>query len=218
MAVRAYGPGVFTPEDFAGVLRQYGETLDQPVIKGMRFGFGAAKRIAVGRFRRRGVGRRVFGKKGSGAMPLFKVMPIRRRGTAFVGGIEVRGLAALQEAGGATAPHVIRPATKKVLRFEGGRGGAMSMSQRPSPAFIGPVTPSRVRLTAPQAAFVGPGQAAFARIVRHPGGKLPRIPVVQDSIESAAQIMADRVQVEIVKHLDFLTGRVQGPVRPGRVA
>jgi hypothetical protein len=192
MAISAFGAGVFTPTDFADRLRLFGSTLDKPISRGIRAGLSYARNVAIKRFSERGLGRTIFGLDRSGVRPLVKIMPVRRRGDSWTGGLQVKGLMALQEVGGSTKPHIIRPSKAKVLRFEAGRAGGN---------FIGPMQPGPQRLSEGASSFIGPGRPIFAKEVRHPGGKLPAFPVIGDAMATAATFTQKRIDLEVDRHL-----------------
>jgi len=107
----------FTPDGFAEALLKFGKELDKPITNAMRRGLHRARNRAGELFRTRGVGRTVFGGK-KGKVPVrasFKRTGVKRSGDTFKGGLYVKGLAALQETGGRTFAHVIKPKNKKLL-------------------------------------------------------------------------------------------------------
>ncbi len=69
--------------------------------------------------RERGVMRRVFGKKASGARKLISKRKLRTVGDGIEQPIKIVGLAAIQEQGGRTAPHRIRPSRGNLLVIGG---------------------------------------------------------------------------------------------------
>jgi hypothetical protein len=77
----------------------------------------SVQRDAIEMFRQRGVGRRIFGQKPSGARKLIGRGKLRVRPDELEQPIVFKGLAALQERGGRTKAHGIKPKNKRMLRF-----------------------------------------------------------------------------------------------------
>ena len=114
------------PRQLAKVLLQdFTKAKDQAVIRSLRRRLHHMRNLAVLEFRSQGVGRRIFGgagKKASGARLIINRARVRKVGSVFQAGLVLRGLAALQERGGRTDPHVIKPKLAKKLIFPlGGR-------------------------------------------------------------------------------------------------
>jgi hypothetical protein len=116
------------------------------------------------------VARRVFGKKRSGIRVLIKRLPVKVVGNHIFGGLRLRGLIALQEEGGSTRPHVIRPKLKRALMFQGARG------------------------------------TVFTRLpIHHPGGRLPRLPIVTQRMERSEPLFRGEIDVA---HRDLITEKL----------
>lgn len=111
--------GVFTPEGFADALHQFGKELDKPVVNAVRRGLHRARVRAGELFRLHGIGKTVFGaKRGKTTVrAYFKRSGVRHTGDVYVGGLWAKGLPALQETGGRTQPHEIKPTSGKALAF-----------------------------------------------------------------------------------------------------
>ena len=120
----------FTPASYAAALRDFGKRMDVPILVGLDRGLGAARGLAINAFIRRGVGRRIFGQKTRGALALIKVVPAKMRGGTYVGTLQARGLAAIQDAGGRTAPHLIKPKNKKFLVYRT-KAGVLHVTDKP---------------------------------------------------------------------------------------
>lgn len=124
MGVSSFATGTFTPKDFAAALRAFGKDIDRPIVNAMRRGLNTARNLAIDRFRQRGVGRGIWGKdkvKGSVRF-LVKRTRVVRKGNAFIGGLSTQGLPALQETGGRTKAHLIKPKNRKRLAIRTGLG------------------------------------------------------------------------------------------------
>lgn len=126
----ATGSGIFTPQSLAGALRQFGQKMDVPILVGLEHGLGAARASAINAFIRRGVGRRIFGQKVKGAVGLIKVLPARKLGGRYVGTLQARGMAAIQDQGGRTSPHTIAPKNAKFLVYRT-KMGVLHITDKP---------------------------------------------------------------------------------------
>lgn len=126
----ATGSGIFTPQGLASSLRQFGSRLDVPILVGLETGLASARAAAINRFISRGVGRRVFGQKVKGAVGLIKVTPARMFGGRYVGALQARGLAAIQDQGGRTSPHTIAPKNAKFLVYRT-KAGVLHVTDKP---------------------------------------------------------------------------------------
>lgn len=114
------GAGVFTPEGFADALVQFGKEIERPIKNTIRRGLHRARNRAGADFRTRGIGHSIWGghvtKGGKVAVrAYFKRTGVKKRGDVFVGGLWATGLPALQEVGGRTKAHLIRPTRAKRL-------------------------------------------------------------------------------------------------------
>jgi hypothetical protein len=150
----------YKPRDLAKVLRRMaGRELMRAQENGMKRGLRRARKIALGELPRRGVLRRIFQKKPKGLGVLITLHRVRFHGTSVIGALQLKGLAAIQEVGGRTKPHVIKPSLKKALRFEGSSG------------------------------------THFQRVgVRHPGSKMPAIPVLPGVMAEAAPVIMKEIE------------------------
>lgn len=120
------------------------------MIRALRRTGTAVQAAAVELFRRQGVGRSVFGKKAVGARKIIRRSKLRIYSDGSLGlPIKAYGLAEIQETGGRTKPHVIKPKLKKILKF-GIAGG-----------------------------FGFGGDAVFAKEVQHPGATHPAMPFLE---------------------------------------
>jgi hypothetical protein len=121
---------VYTPGQFAEALRVGGREARHALILAGRRGLTKVRRYASQEFRYRGIGRAVFGKKGSGTRPLFRRARVRIEGSSIVGGMELVGLAAIQEVGGRIRQHVIKARPGRALSFLGtfGRSAGRSIA------------------------------------------------------------------------------------------
>lgn len=73
---------------------------------------------AIRRFRSRGVGRRIFGgRKFKQKDALISLGRVRGRGESVEMDLTAKGFAAIQEQGGTTKPHVIKPKNAPLLVF-----------------------------------------------------------------------------------------------------
>ena len=115
------------PKKFAAALLRFAEReKDRPIVNGIRRGMHIARNIAAEEFKKQGVGRGIFvtsPKKDKKSIRLIiKRERVRKVGERFEAGLLLRGFAALQEKGGQTKSHEIKPSTAKRLVFPlGGR-------------------------------------------------------------------------------------------------
>lgn len=126
----ATASGIFTPQGLAAALRQFGQKMDVPILVGLEQGLGSARAGAINAFIRRGVGRRIFGQKAGGAAGLIKVLPARKVGQRYVGTLQARGMAAIQDQGGRTSPHTIAPKNKRFLVYRT-KAGVLHITDKP---------------------------------------------------------------------------------------
>jgi hypothetical protein len=105
----------------AAKLERWMETTPREIRAGMvralRRTGTAVQGTAVDLFRQRGIGRRIFGKKASGARGLITRGKLRVTDGVLEQPIKVKGLAAIQERGGRIKAHVIKPKVRKRLAF-----------------------------------------------------------------------------------------------------
>lgn len=137
--------------------------------------------------------------------------------------------ARIHELGGKTAPHVIRPRTAKALAFFSGVFG--EGTRAPRGAMTGTLV--RGRLASGQ---IMRGEMVFARVVNHPGSKIPPRPARGPAIaaatptidalargaadeavmlasKAAGALTADRKETLATLREYGYTGRATGPVR-----
>lgn len=98
-------------------LRAVGPKARAGVKRALRRMGTRVQRAMVERFRQRGIGRQLFGRKASGARKMIKRSRLRETALDLVQPVEISGLAALQERGGTTAGHTIRPRRAPLLVF-----------------------------------------------------------------------------------------------------
>lgn len=187
------GAGVFTPAGFADALVQFGDSIRPAIVRALKRAGEEPKRLAVGGFVSRGIGKGIFGRNATGAYKIIKVGAVETKGSTFVLALELRGFAALQEQGGRTKAHDIFPRKKKALRLKGGPGGSGSVVAN---TFL------RRGATKGVAADLG----AFRRSVHHPGSNIPRHPFAADAMHKAAPHIQAEIDREICK---FTTGGVR---------
>lgn len=134
--------GAFTPAGFADAIRAFGKDIDRPIINAIRRGLTYARTLAVDGYRQRGVMRRVFGVKPSGARALIKRTRVVKRGDVYTGGLTAKGLAEIQETGGRTKPHTIAPKNAKRLAFQTPAGLVVIAGSVQHPGATHPAMPS----------------------------------------------------------------------------
>ena len=122
--------GVFTPEGFADALNQFGASIRPSVVRGLKRTAKIPRAIYMAKARQHGIIKSIFGGKPKGLGGLVRTKVVDK-GTSFVLALELRGLAAMQEAGGRTKPHLILPKNGKALKLKmstigtGIRGGVL---------------------------------------------------------------------------------------------
>ena len=104
-----------------------------------------ARKETVRGFVSHSIGKGIFGRNASGAWKIITLEPAKVQGENVSVKLTLKGLAALQEAGGRIKPHEIRPKNpKKMLAFASAGG------------------------------FGFGGDLVFAKIVSHPGATVPK--------------------------------------------
>lgn len=107
----------------AGPLEEWLKVTPQRIRAGMNRALRrtgtAVQGTAVEVFRSRGIGRRIFGRKAAGARKIITRSKLRGDPDFVIQPVKLKGLAAIQEAGGVTRPHLIRPKNKKRLAING---------------------------------------------------------------------------------------------------
>lgn len=142
---------VMTPEQaIVDMSRIQGRVLDSVMKATLRRGARRIVTQTIGDIAKKGIGRRLFGKKRTGLRKIVTVSRVRQEGPgAFSVEMKARGLAGMMEKGGRTQGHRIKaskvgPKGRKVLSFRasGGTGAATGEVMHPG----GPInrTPSLV--------------------------------------------------------------------------
>lgn len=129
-----------TPAQVAARLRRAAREIRKPAVKALRRGLTLWKGRAIDTLRSRGIGRAIWGTKRGGATMVVKRTRVKDSGGVITAGLHVRGLAALQEAGGRTKPHDITPKIAQRLVFEG-RTGTVVARRVKHPGSIVPAIP-----------------------------------------------------------------------------
>lgn len=114
-----YTGATFTPEGYADALRRWGAGLRPSIARELRRQAPLLRDAYIERAKRRGIVRSIFGKRDKGLLGLIKTR-VKDEGSSFRLMLEIRGLPALQEAGGRTrAPRkgAIYPSTRKALKL-----------------------------------------------------------------------------------------------------
>jgi hypothetical protein len=115
----ASGEGVFTPEGYAAALARFGDSLRPAILRAAKRSIRIPAAIAMQKFRKDGIGRAIFGRgfgrQGTRGLMRTKVV---QQGSLVVMALELRGFAALQETGGRTNAHIIRPKHGKALKLK----------------------------------------------------------------------------------------------------
>lgn len=116
-----------TVPEAAAMLRKLEKEKDRQIINGFRRGLAWMKTPAIELFRSKGIGRRVFGQKASGARVLFKRGRITKESDGYRGSLTATGLAGLQELGGRTRKHPIPKTGTTLMAFTTGGQRAFAM-------------------------------------------------------------------------------------------
>lgn len=148
--------GVFTPEGFAEALMQFGASIRPAIKRSLQRDAKIPRAIYMAKARKHGVLKAIFGKKSKGMGSLVKTKVVDK-GSSFILALELRGLAAMQEAGGHTKPPrqgAIYPSSaKKALKLKiPTTGGAIFASVRHKGANIArfPVAVEALSAAAPR--------------------------------------------------------------------
>lgn len=120
---------VFSPEQMADALERFGKEAGREQINAIRRGMTFARGLVIERIRRTGVGRALWGRKVKGARLMVPRQRVTRSGNVIHGGLLLRGLAAMVEAGGRTQPHVILPKNASILALKL-PGGAVAFATK----------------------------------------------------------------------------------------
>jgi hypothetical protein len=107
----------------AAVRRLEAREAARPFLNAIRRGLKVARETAAADVIRHGIVRGIFrGPKGPRAVRKLLGTSARRRGQVFEGALKAKGLLGLQELGGRTRPHEIKPRSGGFLVFKGRSG------------------------------------------------------------------------------------------------
>jgi hypothetical protein len=151
MAV-AFSNGVFTPDGFADALSKFGPSIRPSVVRALKRTAKIPRAIYLAKATKHGILRNIFGGKPKGLGGLVRTKVVDK-GNVFVLAMELRGLAAMQEAGGRTKPHRILPKSGKALKLKMssiGTGFAMGVLHPGSQIRQFPVATSAMTTAAPK--------------------------------------------------------------------
>jgi hypothetical protein len=151
----------------AAIDRVTGPEFRRSFLRALEKRSSEARTAGVREFTQHGIGRRIFGWANEGAYKIITLLPTRVDGDSIVATLRAVGLAALQETGGRIRPHLIKPKRASILAFET-RG----------------------------AAGFG-GDLAFARLVHHPGGALPKHPALLPAAEKVPAIALEDIRRDL---------------------
>jgi hypothetical protein len=127
-----------------------------------------AREAAVRAFVSRGIGKGIFGRNDSGAWKIITLSPIKVSGGSVSVTLAAGGLAGMQETGGHTRPHEIRPKRAKMLVFAVAGG------------------------------FGFGGDMAFAKVVHHPGGVVHKHPALVPAAEKIMPLALEDIRKAVV--------------------
>jgi hypothetical protein len=133
--------------------RMRGPEVGRIQVRALERRMNDARKETVQGFVSRGVGRGIFGRNNKGAWQLVTVEPPKIQGDTASVKITLGGFAALQERGGRTRPHIIRPKRAKRLAFAVAGG------------------------------FGFGGDLVFAKLVHHPGATVPKHESLRPAVE-----------------------------------
>jgi hypothetical protein len=150
-----------TAADAARALERFVAAFRAQEAVTIRRSLGATRARGVSAFRSRGIGRRMFAKNPGAAGRYIKTQPLREAAGSITGGLLVVGMAALQEEGGTTKRHIIRPKGRRYLVFQARQADARN----------------RDGLT-------------FARQVQHPGSHLRKLPLITQAFMASEPMLA----------------------------
>lgn len=147
----------FNAASLSGWLQTTPRQVQAAGLRALRRTGTAITGTAITLFRKRGIGRRIFGKDGSGARKLIHKGKLRISSAGVAEQpILIKGLAAIQDRGGIIAQHLILPKNARLLAF--------------------PVS----------GAFGFGGEMGFARRVLHPDSPYPAIPYLREAVNKHA--------------------------------
>ena len=112
-----------TPFQAADALERFLKKEPNLVANAIRRVVRSARTDGMNRMRSRGIGLALFRRRAFDLRQIVKTIRIRQEGNAIIGGVEVKGIAALIEMGGRTLPHPIKPklGTMLALKLPQGR-------------------------------------------------------------------------------------------------
>lgn len=116
--------------------------IDAGKVRAIRRTSTTWRSLTVAGIRSRGVGRALWAKKSTSLRPIVKRMRVQKVGDGFTSGIVLSGLAALQEDGGRTKAHIIKPWRASRLAFVGPKGHLISPVSVKHPGSRIPAMPS----------------------------------------------------------------------------
>jgi hypothetical protein len=151
----------------AAIGRMRGPEVGKIQIRALEKRANEARKETVRGFVSRGVGKGIFGRNDKGAWKLITVAPPKIQGDTASVKITLKGFAALQEAGGRTRPHIIRPKRAKLLAF-GVAGG-----------------------------FGFGGDMVFTKLVHHPGATVPKHESLRPAVEKVLVAALGDIQRDI---------------------
>jgi len=122
----------FTIPEFRERVRGMSKLLDKVGLPIVRQYTALIRKEARTGYRGTSIGKKLWGRGRRTGSPTLSLKTIRaalsRSERAWVGGIKIKGMAAIMEQGGSTAPHIIRPRTAAYLYFPSPGGGLIRAS------------------------------------------------------------------------------------------
>jgi len=166
-----------TPQQAQQQLVRIGDprAIQRAVRNALRRGANAIRKDAIARFRSQGVGRRIFGSRKfrqKHTKGLIGVSRARDRGDQVELEIYAKGMAAIQEEGGTTAAHTIKPGAFKL------KGVPVLVFRVPS------------------------GLVITSKAVQHPGATHPRMPHLKPAIEKGIPDVSREIVAVMDAHVD----------------
>lgn len=135
---------VITAHEAAVRLGLLDKEIDRAALNAARRTVTYWRSLTMTGIRSKGVGRAIFEKKAQGLKVIIKRDRTRQEGDAFLGGLRLRGMAAMQEIGGKTAAHLIvaKRARGGLLGFLGPNGHVITPKSVHHPGSRIPAMPS----------------------------------------------------------------------------
>lgn len=122
----------FTVPEFRERVRGMSKALNKVGLPIVRRYTSLVRKEARTGYRGTSIGKKLWGRGKRTGSPTLSLKTIRavlsRTERAWVGGIKVKGMAAIMEQGGKTAPHIIRPRVSAYLYFPSRSGGLIKAS------------------------------------------------------------------------------------------